>query len=488
VSAGEPLAAAVRGVLNDAVRLYRDDRRAAGRLHRALGRLDEPLRIAVAGPWQSGKSTLVNAIMGEEVAPVEVGDGRQAVTAYADGPVPEVTAYSADGSARELAVTRSVNGMRVEPSGWQPGHVDSVVVRWPTRTLRHVTLVDTPAAGPGDDGRPDAAGRALHDADALLYLTRDLSGSDLRFLRSAQDGSVARAAPVNVVLVLSRTDETGGGRVDALGAARQLARRTQREPEVGSLGLGTVALSGLVAMAGRTLAESEFAALAALAAMPRAELDGLLLSTDRFTGTGPAAPLGAEDRRALLARLGIFGVRLATTLIRTGCDTRATLAAELVRRSGLAELREAMGRYFIDRRGALKARSALVAVESVLRAGPRPGAGDLLARLEYILATTHDFQEIRVLATLQDPATGLAPDLTAEARRLVGGNGTALAARLGIDPDAGVTELWGLGSQALYRWQCQAEDPLLTLAQRRVATAVVRSCEGMLARLSRGCA
>jgi hypothetical protein len=156
----------------------------------------------------------------------------------------------------------------------------------------------------------------------------------------------------------------------------------------------------------------------------------------------------------------------------------------MVRRSGLTELREAIGRYFTDRAEILKARSALVALESILRRQSRPGAVDLLAWVEYLLASTHDFRELRLLAALQDPQLGFDADLTAQAHRLAGGNGTALAARLGMDDDAGHTELWGLGSQALSRWQNRAEDPLSSLDQRRAAAVVVRSCEGMLAQLS----
>jgi hypothetical protein len=472
-------------LLHEALDLYRDDHRATDQLHHYLSRFEEPLRIAVAGPWRSGKSTLVNAIMGEEVAPVEVEDSRQVFTWYEDGPEPEVTAFSADGSARELAVTRSASGMRVELGGWQSGQVDNIVVKWPTRTLRHATLVDTPAVTPAEDGRTSIMSRILRDADAVLYLTRDARDTDMGFLRSAQEGGVARAAPVNVILVLSRADEIGGGRIDALLTAKQLARRQHRDPQVNSLCMRVVALGGLVALAGRVLTEPDFVALATLAATPRTELEGFLLSTDRFVGTEFPSPLDAEVRRALLDRFGIFGIRLATTLIRTGCDTRAKLAAELVRRSGFTELRESMGRYFIDRRDVLKARSALVALEFLLRTGSRPGTGELLARVEYIMSTAHDFRELRLLAALQDPKMRLDADLTAEAHRLVGGNGTGLAARLGVDHDTTDAELWELSSEALHRWQNQAEDPLMSLDLRRAAAVVVRSCEGMLAQLSR---
>jgi hypothetical protein len=472
-------------LLHEALDLYQDDRRSTGRLRHHLSRFEEPVRIAVVGPWRSGKSTLINAIMGEEVAPVEVEDGRQVFTWYEDGPAPRVTAYAPDGTAGELAVSRSASGMRVDLGHWRSDQVDDIVVQWPTRTLRHVSLIDTPAVATAGDEAVATTDRILRDADAVLYLTRDARGIDLRFLQAAQEGAVARAAPVNALLVLSRADELGGGRIDALLTAKQLARRLARDPQVNPLCMGVVALGGLVALAGRVLTEPDFAALAMMGGTPRTDLEGFLLSTDRFVGTDFPVPLDPQVRRALLDRFGIFGVRLAATLIRTGCDTRAKLSAELVRRSGLAELRESMARYFIDRREVLKARSALAALERMLRTESRRGAGELLARVEYILATAHDFRELRLLAALQDPQLTFDADGLAEARRLVGGNGTGLAARLGVDHDASAAQLWGMSSDALSQWQKQAEDPLLSLHQRRAAGVVVRSCEGILAHLSR---
>ncbi|MFC0527939.1 hypothetical protein [Phytohabitans kaempferiae] len=479
-------------LMHEALDLYHDSPPAADQLRHHLSRFDEPLRIAVAGPWQAGKSTLVNAIVGEEVAPIEAPDAEQVFTWYQDGPEPHATAYPA---GVELPVARTANGLRVDIRRWRPAPVNDLVVTWPSRALRNATIVDTPAlpahnfdprASQGGSTRSASGDKVLRDADAVLYLTRDGRGTDLEWLESAQDGTVARAAPVNVILVLSRADEIGGGRIDALLAAKQLARKHHRDHHVGSLCLAVVALGGLVALAGRVLSDDNFAALSTMARTSRPELEPYLLTTDRFVGEDFPAPVDAQTREDLLDRLGIFGVRLATTLIRTGSgtDTRAGLAAELVRRSGLSELREAVGRCFVDRADALKARSALAALESVLRDEPRPGSDKLLADLEHTLTNAHDFRELRLVAALQGHRVKFGTDLEAEARRLVGEGGTSTAARLGVDRRTNPGQLWELATEALRRWQEQSEDPLLSLEQRRAAAVVVRSCEGILHALS----
>ncbi|MFU8853951.1 dynamin family protein [Micromonospora sp. SL1-18] len=477
---------AVWGLLQQAIQHYRNNPRATDHLRHQLARLEQPLRIAIAGPWRSGKSTLLNAIMGEEVAPVDGVDGSDVFTWYEDGAQPSAIAYSTSHPPQELTVAKSATGMRVDLVGWRAGELRDIVVQWPTRTLRQVTLIDTPATGLDEQGRAPVMERVLRDADAVLYLTRDGRDSDLRVLETSRESTVGQAAAVNVIMVRSRADETGGGRIDGLLTARQLTRRQQRDPRLDALCVTVVPCSGLIGLAGRILSESDFAALAALAQMPRPELDPHLLTADRFVRGNVPLRLDAEARAALLDRLGLFGLRLATTLIRTGCDSRAKLSAELIRRSGLTELRGSMARLLIDRRDTLKSRSALAAVEALLRADPGRGTDELLGRVEQILVGAHEFRELRLLAALRNSRLGFDAELAAEAQRLVGGDGVGLAARLGIEHDATVQRLWEVATEAQWRWRNRAEDPLLLLAQRRGAQVVARSCEGMLAELAEG--
>ncbi|MDG4810684.1 hypothetical protein O7634_28350 [Micromonospora sp. WMMD1120] len=484
MTVGLRLDEAAWGLLHQAIELYHDNPRVVRQLRHQVARLEQPLRIAVVGPWRSGKSTVVNALMGEEVAPVERAE--DVFTWYEDGPAPRATAYPVGQPPQDLAVVKSANGLRVD-LGWGAGDVRDIVVRWPTRALRQVTLIDTPAvAGGAEQDRSPVLERVLTDADAVLYLTRDGRDSDLRVLEAGHDGAVGQSAPVHVIMVLSRADETGGGRIDGLLTARQLARRHYRDPRVSALSVNVVACSAMIGLAGRTLGESDVAALAALAQMPRPDLDAHLISADRFLRGELPVRLEAEARAALLGRLGLFGVRLAATLVRSGFDSRVTLSAELIRRSGLTELRESITRCFLDRRDALKARAALAAVEALVRAEPTRGSAELAGAVEQILTGAHEFRELRLLVALRNTRLGFDAELAAEAQRLVGGDGVGLAARLGVEHEATAQRLWEAASDAQWRWRDRAEDPLLSLAQRRGAQVVVRSCEGMIAELAAG--
>lgn len=408
------LAERTRAVLQEAVDVYQDSPRATSWLHRQLTRFDDPLRLAVVGPRESGRSTLFAALAGEP-APGEMSWFRTS----------------------------------------------------PGQSQDELMLMDTPAIDGG--AAPSTIEGICMDADAVLYLLRRPSEANLEFLHTLQDHPVARAAAVNALVVLSRADELGGGRVDSVISARQVSRRYRVAPEVAGLCQDVVPVAGLAAAAGRTVTDAEFQVLRTLAALPRDELEPRLLSADRFAAADFPGPVAASDRAGVLSRFGMFGVRLALTLIRRGADTVPALAAQLVSRSGLTELRQAIDGYFVARRDALKARSALIGLEVVLRMEPRRAAAPLAGELEQLLAGAHDFRELRLVAALQTGRTSFSAERKGEALRLIGASGTSRAERLGADQVL----------LAVRRWRDQAEKPELSARERRAAAVVLRSCEAM---------
>jgi len=473
------LADRAHGMLRDALEVYRDSPRATNWLRLHLDRLAEPLRVAVAGQPQVGKSTLVNSLVGEEVAPLSVEEGSQVLAWYRGGVNPRAQVYPTQAPPRDVPAARMGGRLHIDLEGWRSDQIDRVVVDWPSRTLRALTLIDTPGVDPSDAGT-----KISLDADAVLYLMRQLHSTDVGFLQSLQDHPIARETPVNSLVVLSRADEVGGGRIDALTSAKRLARRYRKDVALSGVSQTAIAVSGLLAHAGRTLTADELSSLQVLATAARRELEIALVSADRFVGDGVPLRLDARTRTALLDRFGMFGIRLVTTLIRQGFATVESLSEELVNRSGLHELRETMRQCFTDRHEVLKARSALLALEVVLRMEPRPAARRLVTGLEALVVSAHDFRELRLLAALDGGRTALPDPLADEARRLVGGIGTAMPARLGFTREASGHELHDAVSDALRRWQEQAENHALGAGQRRAARVVVRSCEGMVAELA----
>jgi hypothetical protein len=481
VTAGDRLTARVQELIAEAIRIYADSPPTQEWLYDHLTRLDGPLRLAVTGPPGAGKSTLVDALVGEGVAPVESEHGTDHLCWYVDGPQPRAQVTPWYGAPYEVPVHRTERGLRLAAAPAAPDPIHQVLVEWPSRWLRHTHLLDTPGLPPAGAGWDTAAG-IWQDADAVLFLSRTLAAADLQRLPPARGGWAAATLPLHVLVVLARADETAGGGVDGLLAAKQIARRRRREPDLTVLCQDVVAVSGTIGYAARTLRQDEYDAVALLAARSRADLEPHLLSIDRFRSSG-GIPLDAPWRERLLSRFGLPGVRLATTLVRTGAPDAGALADALLRHSGLAELQAAVADLFSARRGVLKARTALSAVEQLAHREPRPQSGYLLLSVEQIVGGAHEFRELRLLAALRTRRAGLPAELAVEARRLAGGVGATPPERLGLPPEAPAADLRASAAAAAERWRREAQEPGRAARERHAAEVVLRSCEAILQQL-----
>ena len=123
---------------------------------------------------------------------------------------------------------------------------------------------------------------------------------------------------------------------------------------------------------------------------------------------------------------------------------------------------------FAGRRDLLKARSGMLAVETLARAEPRAGSDTLLAEVEQLSAGAHELAELRLLALLRSGLVDAKPEELDAMERLCGGQGAAVTARLGLDPDADPDAVRAAAAERLAQWQRRAESPM---ASREVADA-----------------
>ena len=457
-------------------------------------RLREPLRVAVAGRVKAGKSTLLNALVGERLAPTDAGECTRIVTWYTHAAGYEVTAVLRDGTERALRFHRTDSALEIALDDLEPSDLVRIVVGWPSSRLDDLTLIDTPGLEGHDDqssmrtlcflGLED---EGTSDVDAVIYLMRHMHRTDAGFLEAFMDRSLSQPSPVNAVAVLSRSDEVGAGRLDALVSARVIATRYRSDERVRALCSTVIPVAGLIAETGATLREDEAASLRSLATMEPDELAPLLLSVDRFCNPA-SSPLTSQTRQDLLDRFGLFGIRFSLNeLIRGDAETASALSRALIGASGIEQLADLLNDHFAGRAQSLKARSVLVALKDVARRLGRDepvASRDLLIAVEEFEATAHELAELRLWHLAISGAVELdAEDVTEIHRMTAAGDPTE---RLGLAPDAPISIVRETTQERIEYWRARATHPLTSRELAEVCDILARSYEGLYAETAAG--
>ncbi|MDY6809887.1 MAG: dynamin family protein [Actinomycetota bacterium] len=463
------------------------DRAAIDAVDRCAQRLDEPVRIALAGSLKAGKSTLLNALVGQDIAPTDATECTRVVTWYRRGQVASVAARTVDGQSVSIPVTRTTGHLGFDFGTLTADDVDHLDVEWPSRALHTRTIVDTPGTASlstelsastlslitPEDGQSGV--------DAVVYLMRSLSATDTDMLRRIATSIGGGSGPLGVIGVVSRADELGAGRMDAMISAEQIAGRFATELSRTGLCQAVVPVAGLLALGARTMREVEFRTLMGLAAVAPADLETALLSVDRFQRPDLLPHIDAVSRRALAERFGVFGIRLGVTLIRFGVTTSAQLATEMINRSGLAELSDVIDIQFGQRADQLKAHSVLVTLDHVLSHNGSAAAAEVRESVRRALADVHGFRELRLLNTIRSGGLPFAADQTEELSHLIGGHGVDPASRLRLDPDASFPEIRAAAVDAAQSWRTLGRHPLLPAEAAAACSTAARSAEGVAA-------
>ncbi|MEW2482256.1 dynamin family protein [Mycobacterium sp. NPDC051198] len=487
----------VRSILGGTIKAYRGDPAYRNRpdvhneLDRIGRRLNQPIRIALAGTLKAGKSTLVNALVGEDIAPTDATEATRIVTWFRHGPTPKVTANHRGGRRANVPIARDPHdrGLTFSFAGLNPEDVVDLDVEWPAAELIDTTIIDTPGTSSlsrdvsmrthrllvPEDGVPRV--------DAVVFLLRTLNAADIALLKQIGELVGGSSGALGVIGVASRADEIGAGRIDAMMSAKDVAKRFTEEMDKTGICQAVVPVSGLLALTARTLRQSEFVALQKLAGIEPAQLTKAMLSVDRFVREDSSLPVDAATRAALLDRFGMFGIRISIAVMHAGVSDSVALADELLERSGLIALRDVIDQQFAQRSELLKAHTALLSLRQFVQHNPIYATPYILADIDPLLADTHAFEELRLLSLLRSRPTTLNEDEMASLRRIIGGSGTDAASRLGLQPDAPFD-----GPRAAFaaaqRWRRRAEHPLNDPFTTRACRAAVRSAEALVAEYS----
>lgn len=486
--------------------------RTAAGFAEVLRRLGAPLQVAVAGRIKSGKSTLVNALIGRRVAPTDVGECTRLVTRFQYGTVDRIEVVLADGTKEVLPF--AADGMIPSTLGMDGRDFDKIshIEAYLTNAvLQDMTVIDTPGLGsldaasvrrtegllgatgkhrrPGDpledeesesNELDDTSRNAVAGAEAVLYVvTQSVRADDQQALAAFTAATASReAGPVNAIAVLNKADtipaeSVQGAEGDVWKAASILAEKqaSTLKPRVADV----LPVIGLLAESAETGAftSADADALRALAELEDDVLETMLVSADIFSTWECDVPAGTRMR--LLERLDLFGVRSGVEAIRADPSiTAGALRRSILDASGLEAVRARLNTVFAARADGIKAAAALASITALAHA-----AEDAAERarvhdaIEVLLAKpeAHQLRLLEALTLVASGAVDMPADLTEEVLRV--GSNADVRVQLGM-PEA---DRPALAEHALERagWWRSFASFGATPAQSRVAHVVHRA-------------
>ena len=135
---------------------------------RAVEAFDRPLLIAVMGEFNTGKSSFVNALAGELVAPVGATPTTATINVLRHGPGGGRVIYH-DGTVRNLA-PNSVGEFLGGLGSDEAKSIRQVEIFAPLESLRRVEIVDTPGLNSLRPEHEKVARAYLIEADAIVWM------------------------------------------------------------------------------------------------------------------------------------------------------------------------------------------------------------------------------------------------------------------------------------------------------------------------------
>lgn len=483
-------------------------------LETALSHVGQPMRVAVVGRIKAGKSTLLNALLGEELLAAGTEELTFNVNRLRHAVAPSLLVHFKDGRPSEHRDPGELEALtrRCEENLAFLSSIRCIDVSHPNPILRAFDLIDTPGLRSffAEDARntleflgqreaeidADAVTRTeAAGADALLFLFQGgVSRPDRELLTAFLGPLLGHATPVTAIGVMTKVDTFWAQGGDPAVDGPRLARDWAADPQLRDVFYDVYPVAGLLGLGAQRLTPAELSRLADLSRLPEERLAQLLRSASAFCRrehddvTVPAA-----ERAELWNRIGQYGCWRACAVLRAEPGLgHAALSERLLAESGIPAVREVVSSHFGARAAAIKVSAAVEPLAALchlekqrLKGSCRRAVEELAGRLERFAAEEQALAELVLLRAHYQGRLDFNPEEVVHLLQVTGERGTSLTARLGLGDDlpTDVSSLITRARERLGYWQVRANDFLVPRESTQAADAMTRAYERIFHRV-----
>jgi len=492
------------------------------------------MRVAVVAQIKRGKSTLVNAVLRQDVAPTAQLEATFTVSEFYTASQARVTVHFNDGAAPLRVDSGDFRSYTINDPKQASllRRIRKVEYGIPNSLLDRFRLLDTPGLGSvyhvdsqntllalGVEGFLDAEEQArlekvlgqvgrtasdMHDdtvqaidgADAVLYLfDRGLNQRDASVVARFLGPLGPSLSALKVIGVLSRCDQwywpsTDPGADpltdDPLALGHTIAARRMADPEMRRMFFRILPVAALISAGALALDEERLSWLDELADVEPSRLAAALSDTNLFAKAERVSAVGLSRpaRATLIASLGAWGT-LKAALYRRDRLSVTELRERLDVDSGVAAVRRTLVEHFGNRAAALKLdqalrdiahRIAVVRMEAHRsKSAAAPVVHAVAGILEQIRLSDSELPEITLLENYYQDRLDLSETDVAEILRVTGEHGRSVTARLGEPGGTPLSALVKLADDRSGSWANRAEvfglDGATAAAARQISVS-----------------
>lgn len=476
------------------------------------GRLNKPLRVAVVGLIKAGKSTLMNAIMGEKLVITGGAETTYTPSWFKYSKKPGITVVLDNGKRVEGSFS-DINYWTVRNSG-NPDldRVTYVEIKSSNPIFKELELIDTPGLestyGKDSDNTLKFMGLNKNDtnkitmveasnADALVYaFNRNMGERDEELLKAFQGPMFSNATPINAIGILTRVDDYWtSNEVNPLQEAMRIVNRLENIDKVKSVLYNILPVIGKIAETRGYLDEDDMKALKELSELPEKRFERLILNSKKFCEREyEEVKISLKARDTLWSKLGQYGVYLAVTSLMKG-EPQEKLSEILYENSGVNELMNIIKQHFGSRAFLIKLKYITNRIKTkcyMLMNNEARNNLKLLNVLECILSgcekledEEHAFKEFKILQNYYGGTLRLYnQEEEDDLLRITGEKGSNCEARLGAAEGTTVRELAKIAKEKAELWNMKANEGMNSSEYEEAARILARSLEIMYSYLN----